>query len=215
MNALTTLVAAIVIGALAIVGFAYSGTYDVGADVPHSGPIDWFLATTSHASVARRAQEVDVPNLENDDLLLAGANGFEGMCIGCHQAPGHPPTALARGLNPPAPDLAKSVKHMTPAELFWVTKHGIKMTGMPAWGATHEDDELWPVVALMLALPTLDADGYQALLDSAAGVGHHAADNNGSGEAPSDQDSTHNPEPPSADEPPVDAEEHNHASHSH
>ena len=200
MNALTTRIAAIVIGALAIVGFAYSGTYDVGADVPHGGPIHWLLATTSHASVARRAQDVDVPNLENDDLVRAGANDFEGMCIGCHQAPGHPPTALARGLNPPAPDLAESVRFMTPAELFWVTKHGIRMTGMPAWGATHEDDELWSVVALMLALPTLDADAYHALLRSPGGVGHSTPGHH---------------EPPSLDEPPVEAEEHDHASHSH
>jgi mono/diheme cytochrome c family protein len=200
MNALTTLVAAIVIGALAIVGFAYSGLYDVAADSPHSGPIDWLLSTTSHASVARRAQDVVVPDLENHDLVLAGANDFEGMCIGCHQAPGHPPTALARGLNPPAPDLAESVKLMTPAELFWVTKHGIKMTAMPAWGETHEDDELWPVVALMMALPTLDAHEYQALLRRDSGVGHSTPG--------------HHP-PPSMDTPSVDAEEHNHASHSH
>ena len=207
MNALKTLVAAIVIGALAVVGFAYSGIYDVGADSPHGEPIDWLLSTTSYASVARRAKDVEVPNLENDELVLAGVNDFEGMCIGCHQPPGFPPTALARGLNPPAPDLAESVKHMTPAELFWVTKHGIRMTGMPAWGATHEDDEIWPVVALMMALPNLDADGYRALLHSAVGAGHHTTDNREHDEVPS--------EPPSVDEPPVDAEEHNHANHSH
>jgi len=65
---------------------------------------------------------------------------------------------------------------MTPAELFRVTKHGIRMTGMPAWGATHDDDALWPVVAFMTALPQLDADGYKALLAKAGGIGHHASD---------------------------------------
>ncbi len=207
MNALTTLFAAIIIGALAIVGFAYSGTYDVGADVSHSAPIDWLLSTTADASVARRAKDVEVPNLENDDLVLAGANDFDGMCIGCHQAPGVPPTALARGLNPPAPDLAESATHLTPAELFWVTKHGIKMTGMPAWGATHEDDELWPVVAFMRTLPTLDANAYQALLRSAGDVGHHSTDNQAHDKVPS--------EPPAGDEPSVKAEEHDHANHAH
>ncbi|TDJ25065.1 MAG: cytochrome c [Gammaproteobacteria bacterium] len=200
MNAFTTLAAAFVIGALAVVGFAYSGLYDVSARSPHSAPIDWLLSTTSHASVARRAKDVAVPNLDNDDLVLAGANDFDAMCIGCHGAPGKEPTALARGLNPPAPDLAESVEFMTPAELFWVTKHGIKMTGMPAWGATHKDDELWPVVALMMALPTLDAPAYQALLRSAGGAGHAAPGHH---------------EPPSVAEPTIEAKEHGHAHHAH
>ena len=215
MNVLATLAAAVAIGASAIVGFAYSGIYDASASSSHSGLMDWLLSTTSNASVTRRAKHIDVPNLDNDPLVLAGVNDFDAMCTGCHGAPGKTPTALARGLNPPAPDLTESAKFMTPAELFWVTKHGIRMTGMPAWGATHQDDELWPVVALMMALPTLDADAYRAMLDSAAGIGHHSADNNSGGEAPSHQDSTHHHEPPSVDEPSVEAKEHDHANHAH
>ncbi len=211
MKALAILAAAIAIGALVVVGFAYSGLYDVSARSPHSGPLDWLLSTTSRASVARRAKGVDVPNLDNDDLVLAGANDFDAMCVGCHGKPGKSPTALARGLDPPAPDLAESARLMTPAELFWVTKHGIKMTGMPAWGASHSDDELWPVVALMLALPTLDADAYRALLRRAAGIGHHST--------PAQQPSTHShhetPTTPAVDEPSAAAEEHDHADHAH
>jgi len=92
---------------------------------------------------------------------------------------------MGQGLNPSAPDLADSAAHLSPAELFWVTKHGIKMTGMPAWGVTHDDDALWPVVALLARLPELDADSYQALLASAEGVGHHepAADQKDDGHA--------------------------------
>ncbi len=81
---------------------------------------------------------------------------------------------MGQGLNPPAPDIAISAANMTAAELFWVTKNGIKMTGMPAWGATHDDDALWPVIALMKKLPDLDAAGYQAFLANAEGFGHHA-----------------------------------------
>ncbi len=176
MNTIKTLVAVIAIGALAAIGFAYSGFYDVSASSPDSGPIGWLLSTTSHASVERRAKAIDVPDLDDDSLVLAGVNDFNSMCAGCHGAPGQQPEAMGQGLNPPPPDLVESAAQMTPAELFWVTKNGIKMTGMPAWGATHEDAELWPVVAIMTTLPDLDAESYQALLARAEGIGHHAGD---------------------------------------
>jgi mono/diheme cytochrome c family protein len=163
--------AVIIIGA---VGFAYSGFYDVSASSPHSDLLNWYLSTTSHASVERHANDVLVPGLTDDALIRAGVNDFDAMCVACHGAPGQVPAALGQGLNPPAPDLADSAAQMTPAELFWVTKNGIKMTGMPAWGATHDDDAIWPVVAFMTKLPTLDADRYQSLLAGAAGAGHHA-----------------------------------------
>ena len=167
----------VVVGA---VGFAYSGYYDVSASSPHSGLMHWLLSTTSHASIERQANDVSVPDLSDTALAQAGINDFDAMCAGCHGAPGKNPEAMGQGLNPPAPDLAESAAHMNPAEMFWVTKHGIKMTGMPAWGATHDDDALWPVVAFMTTLPNLDAEGYQALLASATGIGHHADDSDAS-----------------------------------
>ncbi len=179
MKLLMTLLGVIVLIAVGAIGFAHSGIYDVSASASHSGPVSWLLSTTSHASIKRRAGAVDVPDLTDESLVRAGVNDFDTMCAGCHGAPGRVPEAVGQGLNPPAPDLAESAAHMSSAELFWVTKHGIKMTGMPAWGATHDDDALWPVVAFMSSLPDLDAEGYQALLASAQGMGHHAADDNG------------------------------------
>lgn len=156
------------------VAFIHSGIYDVSASVPHGAFSRWVMETTVHASVARRAGRVDVPDLADDSLVLAGVNDFESMCVPCHGAPGKEPGEVGQGLNPPAPDLADSAREMSPAELFWVTKNGIRMTGMPAWGSTHADDALWPLVALLTALPELDAAAYEALLDRAEGMGHHA-----------------------------------------
>jgi mono/diheme cytochrome c family protein len=164
----------VIIGVVATVGFVYSGFYDVSASSPHSGIVHWLLSTTSRASIERRAKGVEVPNLGDEALALAGVNDFDSMCKGCHGAPGQNPEAMGQGLNPPAPDLAVSAADMTPAALFWVTKNGIKMTGMPAWGVTHDDDALWPVVALVTKLPNLDAAEYQAMLSNAKGLGHHA-----------------------------------------
>ena len=191
----------VVVGA---VGFAYSGFYDVSASSPHSGLVNWLLSTSSHASIERQAKGVSVPDLSDTALVRAGINDFDAMCAGCHGAPGKNPEAMGQGLNPPAPDLAESAAHMNPAEMFWVTKHGIKMTGMPAWGATHDDDALWPVVAFMSTLPDLDAEGYQALLASATGIGHHADDSDASDP---DRDE---PAPKSEEAPNEDGHDHKH-----
>ncbi len=122
----------VIIGVVATVGFVYSGVYDVSASSPHSGIVNWLLSTTSRASIERHAKGVEVPGLGDEALALAGINDFDSMCKCCHGAPGQDPEAMGQGLNPPAPDLAVSAADMTPAELFWVTKNGIKMTGMPA-----------------------------------------------------------------------------------
>jgi mono/diheme cytochrome c family protein len=179
MKTATTLLIVSIVAMLGTIGFAYSGLYDVSASSSHSGFIDWLLSTTSHASIERRAGEIEVPDLENEDLVLAGINDFDSMCVGCHGGPGKDPEAMGQGLNPPAPDLAEEAAELTPAELFWVTKNGIRMTGMPAWGATHDDESIWPLVAFMTRLPELDALAYRELLASAEGQGHHAEDSSG------------------------------------
>jgi mono/diheme cytochrome c family protein len=229
MKTLITLAIVVIVGLMGAIGFAYSGLYDVGASSPHSGFVNWLLSTTSHASVERRARDIEVPNLEAEALQLAGVTDFNGMCAGCHGAPGQDPEAMGQGLNPPAPDLAESAKEMTPAELFWVTKNGIKMTGMPAWGATHDDDALWPVVALLQKLPDLDAAGYQALLADAEGIGHHAEDVADDGHAHASADHASNDadhdveesdghqhdESEQRDDAPQVQEEHDHSTHEH
>ncbi len=207
MKTLTTVSIAVAIGMIAVVGFAYSGIYDVAANSSHSGIVNWFLSTTSRASIERQAKDIQVPNLSNDTLARAGVNDFNGMCAGCHGAPGQKPEAMGQGLSPPPPDLAESASEMSPAELFWVTKNGIKMTGMPAWGVTHDDDAIWPVVAFITRLPELNATQYRELMDSAGGMGHH--DNNSTPEAHSHEGSEH------TEDPPAEPAENDHGDHEH
>ena len=207
MNKLKKPAIALAIALMAIVGFAYSGIYDVSAGSSHSGMVNWLLSTTSHASIERRAKDIEVPDLSDDAIARAGVNDFNGMCAGCHGAPGRDPEAMGQGLNPPPPNLAESAAEMSPAELFWVTKNGIKMTGMPAWGATHDDDAIWPVVAFMTKLPELNASQYQELIDSAGGMGHHA--NDSAAEAHPHEDSAQ------SEDSPAEPEEHDHSTHEH
>jgi mono/diheme cytochrome c family protein len=176
MKSPTVMLVAVVVGVVSVVGFAYSGFYDVSASSPHSYMVTWLLSTVSHASIERHSKGVEVPDLDEGTLVLAGVKDFNSRCLACHGAPGLEPEAMGQGLNPPAPDLAESAEEMTPAELFWVTKNGIKMTGMPAWGKTQEDAELWPVIAFLTKLPDLSPDAYQTMLASAAGMGLHSDD---------------------------------------
>jgi mono/diheme cytochrome c family protein len=214
---LMTILLAAVLLVVAALAFVYSGIYDVSASSSHGAVSHWALTTAMEASVKRRASRIEVPDLSDESLVLAGANDFEEMCVQCHGAPGRKPAAIGQGLNPPAPDLAETAIEMTAAELFWVTKHGIRMTGMPAWGSTHDDDALWPVVALLTVLPELDATAYEDLRSRARGMGHHATDaagNNHPHGAEDESERGHNRDEPKAAEDSGEAE-HDHSTHEH
>ena len=123
--------------------------------------------TVRERSIAVRAASVAVPSdLTNSKRIASGAGQYAAMCSSCHLAPGMKRTEIARGLYPRAPELRRG-SDLSPAEEFWVVKHGLKMTGMPAWGVTHDDEMLWDVVAFLRKLPELCADEYQALVKSA------------------------------------------------
>ncbi|MDH5621663.1 MAG: cytochrome c [Gammaproteobacteria bacterium] len=213
---LKTIVATLSLTGAAAVAYVYSGLYDVSASTPHSGLANWAMSTTMRASIERRAGDIPVPNVNDDALIRAGVNDFEAMCVDCHGAPGKARGPVGKGLNPQAPDLREAAQQRTPAELFWATKHGIKMTGMPAWGATHDDESLWPVVALMVALPELDAKSYGELLASAEGHGHHSNDNTEGSAMPHDHGETANEHVDEAiDERAKKEPEHDHSTHDH
>lgn len=160
LAALRTLLAIVVIASLGL----YAGFFDVAANVPHSPWVYSLLQTARDRSIAVRAADIAVPNnLDDPKRVTSGAGQYAEMCATCHLAPGMKRTEISRGLYPRAPELRRGSRS-TPAEDFWVVKNGIKMTGMPAWGLTHDDDILWDVVAFLRKLPELSADEYQALV---------------------------------------------------
>jgi mono/diheme cytochrome c family protein len=151
--------------------FVYEGAYDVGADQPHWRLTARVLGVIRDRSIAVRASGLAVPDLADPDLIALGAEHYAEMCTGCHLTPGAPDTELRRGLNPQPPRLALPGTR-TPAEAFWIIKHGIRMTGMPAWGATHDDRAIWGLVAFTRKLPTLDAAAYSKLTGAAEHESH-------------------------------------------
>jgi mono/diheme cytochrome c family protein len=145
----------------------YAGLYNVAADIPHTQPVYWLFDTVRQRSVAARARDIVVPNdLDDTNRVSRGAGQYAEMCSGCHLAPGMKRTEISRGLYPRAPELRRKTD-LTPAEQFWIVKHGVKMTGMPAWGVTHEDELLWDVVAFVRKLPELTPEQYEALVKNA------------------------------------------------
>jgi mono/diheme cytochrome c family protein len=161
------LVAGALLALLAVVAVAiYAGLYNIAADVPHTPPVYWLLETVRDRSVAARARDIVPNDLDDANRISKGAGQYAEMCSGCHLAPGMKRTEISRGLYPRAPELRRKT-NLTPAEQFWVVKHGVKMTGMPAWGVTHDDDLLWDVIAFVRKLPELTPEQYETLVKNA------------------------------------------------
>lgn len=151
--------------AVGAVAFIYAGVYDIGATKPHFAVTQWVLRTVMERSVKRQARDVKVPDLDDPEKVHIGFKNFHAMCIACHGAPGQPPSEISKGLYPEAPDLAKAAKNWTPSELYVIVKRGIKMSGMPAWEASHSGEELWALVAFLKVLPTMPAAEYQGAVE--------------------------------------------------
>ena len=158
--------ALIVIVVFAAVGliFLYSGAYNVSAMVPHNRLTLWMINTLKDNSIEHRSKDVKAPdNLNDTSLIRLGFVHYREMCQTCHGAPGIQSSEIGKGLYPHPPNLAHSAKEMPASELFWITKNGIKLTGMPAFGKTHSDNKIWALVAFMKTLPTMTKEQYQAL----------------------------------------------------
>lgn len=157
---------------VAIAGI-YSGFYNVAATAPHFGITEWVLETTMERSVEARAKKIEAPVISDQTIIAKGARSYGEMCASCHGEPGNSPSYIAEGLYPKPPDFGKNFTNPKPAELFWITKNGIKDTGMPAFGPTHDDEDLWEVVAFMNKLPDMSEDEYKKLKSKAETMGGH------------------------------------------
>jgi mono/diheme cytochrome c family protein len=166
MKFLLTCLGLAIAAALGGLAFLYSGVADVAASTPHWALTRWVLSTAMERSVERHAAGITPPpGFDSDEHVREGAREYDEMCAVCHGAPGRKHGHIGAGLNPEPPEFAEeSGDEWSAAELFWVTQHGVRMTGMPAFGRSHKDAELWDVVALLKRLPHLSAQQYQALL---------------------------------------------------
>jgi len=145
--------------------FAFSGLYNIGADDRHWPMTFRVLQMVRDRSIHLRAQHIQVPSLQDRQLILKGAGQYAAMCAGCHLAPGVGKSELRAGMYPQPPDLTRV--HIDPQVAFWAIKHGIKMSAMPAWGASHDDAKIWSLVAFLQKLPSMSPAQYKAIVANA------------------------------------------------
>jgi mono/diheme cytochrome c family protein len=164
MKLLMGMVLGVSIVAVAI-GFVIAiGAFPVGATVPVSKLEEQVASFALDRSVARRAPRTANPVPGNPETLAKALVHYRAMCVTCHGAGAVGPSAIGEGLNPPAPDLTQpSVQRRTDGELFWLIQNGIRMTGMPAFGPTHKDDDIWALVAFLRHMHELSTEEEAAL----------------------------------------------------
>lgn len=168
---------------LAIGGFlvAWLGLYNIAASRSHWPITEWFLEFAMRNSIETQSMNVTTPRLDDPALIRRGAGHFQGGCVPCHGAPGESQSPIARQMLPEPPYLADVDQWSEPwtaSELFWIVKHGLKYTGMPAWPALEREDEVWAVVAFLQRLPELSPETYRLWARGEAALAVRSAEEN-------------------------------------
>lgn len=162
MRVVLGILVVLVLLVLGLVVVVYSGVIEVAARAPINPVLAWVADTIKRQSVRSHARGINVPQM-GPEMVEEGARFFQVECVQCHGAPGAASQPFARAMRPEPPDLSDAVRRWNAAEMFWITKNGLALTGMPGWGAARVDAELWPVIAFLGQLPTMDAARWQAL----------------------------------------------------
>lgn len=169
VRAAANLVLPVLLAALVGAMVVASGVVPIKASSGHWPITAWFLNFSMQRSVSTHALPLEPPPLDEERLILLGAGHFETGCQPCHGRPGQTVGPIAAAMTPTPPRLSEAVANWDDEELFYIVKHGVKFTGMPAWPTQHRDDEVWAVSAFLRTLPTVDAEKYQRLVHGSEG----------------------------------------------
>lgn len=176
------LIVLLTVGVLALAGAAVGaavvlgGLYNVAATTQHTQPVYSLLEVAMRQSVRLRARGIETPPLDDPALIARGATCFVEKCVQCHGAPGVAQSSIGQSMQPVPGPLVDAPQRWRPRELYWLTRHGIKMSGMPAWEFHLDDRDLWAVVAFLGTLPTLSPAAFAAQAREAGVVGPWQAD---------------------------------------
>lgn len=148
--------------------FLWSGVYNIAANEKHWTITNSLIEILRDRSIEVHAEDIVSPeNISEFEITPEVAANYDEMCSVCHLAPGIETTELHIGLYPQPPVFYKAEDEHNDHDIkskFWVIKNGIKLTGMPAWGESHSDKEIWELVAFISRLNTISAADYQVLI---------------------------------------------------
>jgi mono/diheme cytochrome c family protein len=156
--------------ALAAIGWwcVKHGSVDFGADQRPSYLEEKVAMEAVDASTDRRAGDAKNPVEPTEANVTAGAQLYIDHCAGCHGVPSNPDSTFARSFNPPAPEFFKDAPDMSDNQNFYIIQHGIRWTGMPAWGKTLSDTQIWTLCAFLDNTEKLPAGAQKILAPQGA-----------------------------------------------
>jgi mono/diheme cytochrome c family protein len=156
-----TLVLGLAASAVGAAVFVYSGIYDISAVEQHTAPVFHLLDFAMRRSVLLRAADIEVPDLTGAERIRSGFMHYRAHCVVCHGAPGVAPGGLAMGMTPVPANLVSTAREWDAAQLYWVVRNGIKMSGMPAWRYRLNNEEIWDIVAFVERMPAMSPQDFQ------------------------------------------------------
>lgn len=160
LGALIGAVGLFVLAGIAGLVVVYSGAYNVAATEEHASFTRWAFDTSFRNSVESRAGGVLVPEQISAEMLATGAAEYKEYCQHCHSGPGVERAEWANGMRPRPPHLAEAAAEWEIEEVYWLVSHGVKMTGMPAFGPSHDAETIWGIAAFVKELPAMTPEAY-------------------------------------------------------
>ncbi len=106
--------------------------------------------------VGRHAPKLTNPVEPTEANLVDGVRLYKMNCAVWHGGPDKPVSELGLGFNPRAPQFVKDAPDMADNENYWIIRHGVKMTGMPAWEKVMSDNDMWKVTTFLGKMEDLD-----------------------------------------------------------
>jgi mono/diheme cytochrome c family protein len=173
MRILSTIGALAVVVGIGCAVYFFGGFYSVAGTAEDPAAVTWALTRVRTASINRHANVTPPASLNDAATAQAGAKVYATLgCANCHGAPGVKWRKFSEGLHPDPPDLKDVAGEISPAQLFWIIKNGINMTGMPSFEqAGAKDDEIWAVVAFVKKLPGVSEGDYKTWSESSEQTG--------------------------------------------
>jgi mono/diheme cytochrome c family protein len=160
----------------AVYAVSMFGWFPMGADNPPGGLERALAMRALDVYADKHKPAIDNPTAITPQNLTEGAKEYEEHCAFCHGGAKAKTSPMQNKFNPPVPQLVARVPHDPDNWLFWVTKHGVRMTGMPSWDGIMSDEEIWKVVAFLKhadKLPPETAAAWQALASEPGTIDEH------------------------------------------